>query len=162
MFNDDIQSTTVLAGLYGVLKINGLEDQRQVLHSRQGRVDHQGQAQLGGKRGAGRRYLKLRGRRYRYEQWGRWSGSGMKELLLQLTILLLSVGFLWDFGLIKTTSDNEDMNLFLDLTVESWGPGWGDQISDSDGACSGCQPQLSKEFSPNLSQSGSGFVHKRQ
>ena len=86
----------------------------------------------------------------------------MKELLLQLTILLLSVGFLWPFGLIKTTSDNEDMNLFLDLTVESWGPGWGDQISDSDGACSGCQPQLSKEFSPNLSQSGSGFVHKRQ
>ena len=64
----------------------------------------------------------------------------MKELLLQLTILLLSVGFLWHFGLIKTTSDNEDMNLFLDLTVESWGPGWGDQISDSDGACSGCQP----------------------
>ena len=33
------------------------DGQRQVLHSRQGRVDHQGQAQLGGKRGAGRRYL---------------------------------------------------------------------------------------------------------
>ena len=42
------------------------DGQRQVLHSRQGRVDHQGQAQLGGKRGAGRRYLKLRGRRYRH------------------------------------------------------------------------------------------------
>ena len=63
----------------------------------------------------------------------------MKELLLQLTILLLSVGFLWHFGLIKTTSDNEDMNLFLDLTQ----------------AVNQLKLQLSKEFSPNLRWVGS-------
>ena len=63
----------------------------------------------------------------------------MKELLLQLTILLLSVGFLWHFGLIKTTSDNEDMNLFLDLTQ----------------AVNQLKLQLSKDFSPNLRWVGS-------
>ena len=63
----------------------------------------------------------------------------MKELLLQLTILLLSVGFLWPFGLIKTTSDNEDMNLFLDLTQ----------------AVNQLKLQLSKDFSPNLRWVGS-------
>ena len=63
----------------------------------------------------------------------------MKKLLLQLTILLLSVGFLWPFGLIKTTSDNEDMNLFLDLTQ----------------AVNQLKLQLSKDFSPNLRWVGS-------
>ena len=63
----------------------------------------------------------------------------MKKLLLQLTILLLSVGFLWHFGLIKTTSDNEDMNLFLDLTQ----------------AVNQLKLQLSKDFSPNLRWVGS-------
>ena len=65
--------------------------------------------------------------------------AAMKELLLQLTILLLSVGFLWHFGLIKTTSDNEDMNLFLDLTQ----------------AVNQLKLQLSKDFSPNLRWVGS-------